>query len=269
MWLQYSGHTPAELTSGTQIHGGNLPASLLQRRPGWEDVIKSLPPVIRDYLQKKRTDDIANLMRNMEQPPRAESVDPSLQGAPATRPFRGGSEGLKLNDLYQEHLDQAAKQEQEGRLREARISRLTAPDSVMSDDPAEQRRQAAEQRREAQFQSGQADNWTKLDKDIFATSGHHLGDWNAAKNKRIEGDQFLGDDADSNTLSVPASIYQSALARYNSLQGKGVVAGPPAPAAAANDEATKANAAAIREAYRNKQMSKEDAIKRLQALGFE
>jgi hypothetical protein len=103
-WLQYSGHTPAEFPMNIS-GGGGVSSTLLQPHDKWAAIIKQIAPAIKQYVDQKRADEIANEVLNMETPPRAEAVDPSIQGAPATAPARGGANWLKAQQLYQQHLD--------------------------------------------------------------------------------------------------------------------------------------------------------------------
>jgi hypothetical protein len=91
-----------------------------------------------------------------------------------------------------------------------------------------------------------ADSWQKLDRDARAISGNGIGAWNAAQNKRVEGDNFVGDlpgappvpgvSPEVNALlskpkrlSIPVTQYRSLMQRYQALQGNDAepVAPPP------------------------------------------
>jgi hypothetical protein len=107
MWINNpDGKTPAEIAAaaGMAIHGGN--GHYPQRQNQIAQLIASLTPAIKDYIRQKRNDAIANQLMNMQEPPRAEAVDPSLQGAPATRPFTGGAQGLAAHQMYEKMMQE-------------------------------------------------------------------------------------------------------------------------------------------------------------------
>lgn len=120
--------TFAELASRASISGGGgISPALLQRPPNqWLELIKQVAPVIKEYIQKKKSDEIANQLMNMQQPPRAEAIGYD-QGAPATMPFTGGAEQMKVNQAYQAYLDKQRQDEQKSRLTEAQITHLKQP----------------------------------------------------------------------------------------------------------------------------------------------
>jgi hypothetical protein len=60
---------------------------------------------------------------NMQQPPRAEAVDSSLQGDPATSPFSGGAQAYQAYLASQKMDDERVKREWENKVKEAQISR--------------------------------------------------------------------------------------------------------------------------------------------------
>lgn len=80
MWLQQSKDpTLAELLSRASINGGGgINAALLQQpRDQWAEVIKQVAPVIRDYIQRKKSDEIANqYLRQVNSP----FVDRGVEG---------------------------------------------------------------------------------------------------------------------------------------------------------------------------------------------
>lgn len=98
------GKTPADYTSaaGMGVRAGHAPTV---PRNQLADAIAHIAPELAQYFKQKRQDEIANALMNQEQPPRAESVDPSLQGAPATQPFNGGAAGLQVHQMYQKYLN--------------------------------------------------------------------------------------------------------------------------------------------------------------------
>jgi hypothetical protein len=111
-WLNPGGRTAAEFPLSVQGHG-TIPAYLLHPQNQVADLIAKVAPALKAYLDKKRNDEIANEVMNMETPPRAEAVDPSLQGAPATAPTTGGADQFKARQMYQTILDkQQADQSQ-------------------------------------------------------------------------------------------------------------------------------------------------------------
>jgi hypothetical protein len=249
MWLpNYSeGKTAAEFPL-TVSGGGNISPYLLQRRNQWAELIDKMAPALKDYLDKRRSDEIANSLLASENARRAEPVLSNGQyvfGGPGqdaagvasyneslgypgsyAAPQLGGTRALflarqqkALDDQRQEDALKATDWEQKHRKGELEISRMTQPDDGTM-TPEEQRRQAAEKRRQAEFDAKHGDNWTKLDRDVFATSGHHLSDWNAAQNKRIENGQFMADLPTGDTMTMGEGLYRGALGRYNALEGK-------------------------------------------------
>lgn len=106
-WLNYEGKTPAELTAGARIDVGAMP-HIQPRQNQWAEALKQIAPAVMAYLKQRKNDEIANQVQNMMQPPRAESVDPSLQGAPATRPQTGGVDAMQAQQMYQKLQDQQA-----------------------------------------------------------------------------------------------------------------------------------------------------------------
>lgn len=95
------------------------------RRNPWLAAIQALAPAIRQYVEHKRADEVANRVLNMEQPPRAESVDPSLQGDPATRPQTGGANELQAQQIYQRYQDHEQQRAEHAQDRQ--------PDTAMDD----------------------------------------------------------------------------------------------------------------------------------------
>lgn len=259
MWLPTpTGRTAAEYP--LDIHGGgNISPYLLRSRNQWADLIKTMEPALKEYLAQKRADDVANQFLNMESPPRAEAVDqygatydPQLalrQGLNstteprATPPNTGGERAYKADVLYRALLnDQQNKQQKvdssywQNKVRETQIKRneaqarkfeadADAPDNRIPIQLPDGRTAMVTPNEAARYydrrttkQSG--DSWTKLDRDVFATSGRHLSDWNAATNKRIEDGQFKADLPDGSTITMGTEMYQGALNRYHALEGK-------------------------------------------------
>jgi hypothetical protein len=103
-WLTYGGRTASDFPLAISS-GGHISADLLKRYNPYEEAIKAIEPAIKEYLAQKKADDIANQYLNMQNPPRAEAVDPSLQGAPATAPQAGGVDAYKAHQLYQALLE--------------------------------------------------------------------------------------------------------------------------------------------------------------------
>lgn len=105
MWLPQSyGRDPGEIAAaaGMSVRAGH---PVTAQRNQLADAIAKIAPGVMAYLKQKKQDAIANELMNMEQPPRAESVDPSLQGAPATQPFTGGQQGYQAHQMYQKYLN--------------------------------------------------------------------------------------------------------------------------------------------------------------------
>lgn len=257
-WLNYSGHTPAELQSGYQLHGGQLPASLFNRPDPWGEAMKAIAPAIKDYIHKKKNDEIANALMNMEQPPRAQAVDPSLQGAPATQPFTGGAEGFKLHNAYQTYLDQqqedavkSASEERKARLDEANITKLTATDPTRAVTVGDQTFNVPEatalQAAVAQQKQVKPDSQESVSSDLMATTGHSWADWNqlmtqlpateggwfsdakpAHQNPNLttdpSGQNYVGmfpsdKDTELHPATLPIQAFKNAQARMAALQG--------------------------------------------------
>ncbi len=111
-WInQPDGKTMAEIAAaaGLSVHGGG--SHYPQQKNQWADALAKLGPELQDYFKRKRQDEVANMLMNQIQPPRAEAVDPSIQGAPATRPFTGGAQGFAAHQMYEKYMkDQQADQ---------------------------------------------------------------------------------------------------------------------------------------------------------------
>lgn len=91
---------------GSISGGGGVSSALLQpRRNPWEELLKTVAPLLKEYMQKKKSDQFKNYLMNMYQPPRAEAVDPALQGLPPTMPFTGGSEQFKVSEMYRKQME--------------------------------------------------------------------------------------------------------------------------------------------------------------------
>lgn len=160
-------------------------------------------------------------------------------GPPATQPFRGGASGMKVHDLYQSYLDQeqgdavkAAGEERKARLDEANIARLNRPDDPRQVVPTSVGGQTLDLTpdKAADFyththKQPKADSFEQLDKDVYSTTGAHIGDFATGRNPRIENDQFKVDiqnpDGTKKTVPLAATLYQKYLNRFNTLQGGG------------------------------------------------
>lgn len=259
-WLQYSGKNPSEFDY--TIHGGGgISSDLLKRRRTWQDdladIVKTVAPQIKDYLQSRKSDQIANQLMNMEQPPRAQAVDqsgatfdPALaarQGLnatsdpAATSPFTGGAQGMKLQNAYQAYLDKqqedqtkAAQEEQNSRWKEAQITHINAPQEgrypvtlpdgntvmVTGNEAAQYYKPRANQN---------VDSIEKIDKDAQAWTGHHLHELINSTDARNNPDGSavitLADGKTKATLTADA--LNSIRGRYARLQnGQGVQTNP-------------------------------------------
>lgn len=125
-WLNFTGRTAADFPM--DIHGGgSIPAYLLHPHNAIADAFSTLAPALKDYLEKKKNDEIANQLMNMESAKRAEPVmnngqyvsgGPGMDasgvadfntslGFPGTSktPDRGGTAGYKMQKLYQDYLN--------------------------------------------------------------------------------------------------------------------------------------------------------------------
>jgi len=141
------------------IHGGGgISPYLLQPRNQWADVIKAIAPAVREYLDKKRNDEIANDLLSSENARRAEPVLSNGQyvsGGPGmdargvadynaslgyfgtyATPQLGGARALflarqqqALDDKRQEDAMKATDWEQRHRQRELEMWKMTQPDS--------------------------------------------------------------------------------------------------------------------------------------------
>jgi hypothetical protein len=132
-------NTPGALTAGYQIRGGELPAALFQRRRN--ELLEQVAPALREFFRQKQTNDVANYLQNMMEPPRAEAVnqgayDPTLaaqQGlysatAPgATRPFTGGAQMFQARQMYHDIQQQEEDRGLKNELTRAHITHLTTP----------------------------------------------------------------------------------------------------------------------------------------------
>lgn len=251
--------TYAELAARESIHGGGgISANLLQRKRTWQDdlsdAVKAVAPQVAKYLQTKKSDAIANQLMNMEQPPRAASMDqygatydPALakdQGLvfnptatkfepDATQPFTGGADQFKVRNMYQSYLDQqqldqtkAAQEERKGRLDEANIARINAPGDPKYNVQLPDGRiinvtgnEAAQYYRPRANQAN-ADSIEKIDKDAQAWTGHHLHELINSKDARNNPDgSAVITLADGKTALLTSDALNSIRQRYARLQG--------------------------------------------------
>ena len=128
--------TLAELFgSGAISGGGGISSGLLRPPPNqWEEALAKILPAIKEAIQKKKSDEIANQLQNMYQPPRAEAVDPraynpalaASQGLDyqpqATMPFTGGADQFQVAEMYRKTQEAAEDRKLKRRQVEAQIS---------------------------------------------------------------------------------------------------------------------------------------------------
>jgi hypothetical protein len=237
--------TLAELASRASISGGGgISSALLQRPPNqWLELLKQVAPVIKDYIQQKKSDEIANQLMNMQQPPRAEAIG-YPQGPPATDPFTGGAEQYKVQNAYQAYLDKQRDEERKDKLVDARISNLNEPPSSRN----------RVERYPVQLPDGRTIEVTGNEAlkhyngslkrsdfaDVEAVSGKKWSDWNQlAENDlaniqtddagNIVGNFKTGQDKEGNPVyerrSMPVELFKQARERYQ----KAIPTGPAMP----------------------------------------
>lgn len=115
--------TLAELFgSGSISGGGGIPSGLRSPADQWEEALAKVLPAIKEYIQRKKSDQIANQLQNMYQPPRAEAVDPRMQGAPPTMPFTGGADQFQVAEMYRKTQEAAEDRDLKRRHVEAQIN---------------------------------------------------------------------------------------------------------------------------------------------------
>lgn len=139
-WLSPSQDpTLAELAARATISGGGgISPALLRPPPNqWEELFKTVAPLVRDYIQKKKSDAIANQLQNMYAPPRAEAVDqygatydPALAARQgligpeprATMPFTGGADQFKVAEMYRKQMESEEDRDLNRRAKWAQIN---------------------------------------------------------------------------------------------------------------------------------------------------
>lgn len=204
-WLNYSGHTASQFPM--DIHGGgSISPHLVQPHNQWADIFKTLAPAIKDYMDKRKADQIANEVLNMQNPPRAAAVDqygatydPALaksQGLDsatdpmATAPATGGQQQYKAQALFKAYQDQqdkdkedSVKQYWQNKVMEAHANQLQAnadaPDNRVEITLPDGRKAMVTGNEAAQYmrpRAAQQDSMEKIDKDVIAYTGHHLSD---------------------------------------------------------------------------------------------
>jgi hypothetical protein len=236
MWITPSrDKTLAELMAGDSIHGGGSISPYLVQPPvnQWLVALNQISPEIRDYIRRKKSDEIANQLMNMEQPPRAQAIGYD-QGAPATQPFTGGAAQFKLRNLYQDYIDKqqedqvkSAQEERKARLDEANIARLNAPGdprysvqlpdgrtvNVTGNEAAQYYRPRANQ--------ANADSIEKIDQDAHAWTGHRLHELINSTDARNnpDGSATITLADGKTTATLTADALRNIRERYARLQG--------------------------------------------------
>ncbi len=248
-WLpQYpAGHTAAEYASQIQIPRG-YPPSLLNK-PTWQDqlanVIGQIGPKITQAIQSKKSNDIANTLLNMEQPPRAESVGPSVQGAPATPAATGGMPALRAQQMYQAYQNNqpdTATDDLNYRLLTANVTKAEnaanrpATEQPMVDiggRPFPVTPDAALAHQDRIRDKTPADSQESLNNDVLNTTGHKWSDWTnliqtdfphvtsdgpSGSGNNIIG-HFQNKDGGYDKAAFPVQAFQRAQARSQALNG--------------------------------------------------
>ena len=212
--------TLAELFGNGSISGGGGISSGLLRPPPnqWEEALAKVLPAIKDYIQKKKSDEIANQLQNMYQPPRAEAVDPRMQGLPATMPFTGGADQFQVAEMYRKTQEAAEDRELNRRHKEAQINRkgefgssgyprypVTLPDGrtilVTGNQALEQYEGTTKRGR------GDSEKW----KESIAIARGKLdqkGEFTNQYPEAAEGDMVQLRTPDGKTIVVPWAAYQ-------------------------------------------------------------
>lgn len=231
-WLNYTGHTAADFPMDIR-GGGSISPYLLQRHDPYAEIFKTLAPAIKDYLQQQKSDQIANELMNMENPPRAEAVDPSLQGAPATAPAHGGQQAYKAQKLYQDYISkQQADQSQStndywtNKVKETQANKYqadaNAPDDRVEITLPDGRTTRVTPNEAAQYlkpRAGQQDSIEAIDRDAVAWTGHHLSDLINSKDARNNPDGSAEITlADGKKVTVTADALNGFRDRYSKLQ---------------------------------------------------
>jgi hypothetical protein len=246
-WLQpFQDPSLAELAARSSISGGGgVSSALLRPIPNqWLEALNQVAPVIREYIQKKKSDEIANQLMNMQQPPRAEAVD-YPQGIPATDPFTGGADQMQVNQAYQAYLDKQQEEAQQSRLTEAKIKNLNEPG------------RNGVQRYPVRLPDGRSIDVTgnealrhysrsiKKDDlaDVEAISGKKWSEWNQLAEHdlaristddvgNIVGEFQAGKDKDGNPIyerrSMPVELFTQARERYRQSHGQSPESNAPA-----------------------------------------
>lgn len=255
----YTGHTAAEFPMN--IHGGgSIPSYLLQPHNQWDELFKRIAPAIKDYLQQKKSDEIANQLMNMESARRAEPVmnngqpvsgGPGMDasqvatfntslGFPGTykTPERGGQQAYQAQKLYQDYVSkQQADQSQsmndywQNKVREAQMNKYNAdanaPDDRVEITLPDGRKTKVTPNEAAQYmkpRAGQQDSIEAIDRDAVAWTGHHLSDLINPTNKDARNNPDGSATitlADDKKVTIPADALRSFRDRYARIQTPG------------------------------------------------
>jgi hypothetical protein len=224
--------TLAELLSHSSISGGSgINAALLQQPPNqWLEALKQVAPAITSYIQKKKSDDIANqLLRDTGAPPQYQDRGAiGLQAWNQLHQFRENQPDTAMDDLdyqikyRQAHPEEFPDQPYYGRGGNPRYP-VQLPDG-----------------RTVYVTGNEAlDHYSGLVKkgdfaDVEAISGKKWSDWNQlAENDlahirtddsgNIVGDFRTGKDKEGNPTyerrSMPVEMFKQARERYQKSQG--------------------------------------------------
>lgn len=300
----YPGRTAADFPLAIS-GGGSISPHLLQRRDIWGEIIKQIAPAVRDYMDKKRADDIANTVLNMEQPPRAQPIDqfgatydPQLaatqglysQTEPqATPPATGGTRRLAALKAYQDFTRQNANDELNRKLKEAQAdhysaigtNRTTLPRYPVTLDDGSTvyvtgNQALSEDRRRT---APSKDSMAAIDRDIMAETGYHLSDLNNALRADVNDDGSATLTlADGKTqVTMRKELRDSIEARYGALQQRQTPAstlykqaqGGAAPAPQTTPKPANGEADQIKADYNSGKITREEALAKLRAIGFE
>lgn len=96
--------------------------------------LQNLGEQIKEYVKNKRADEIANEVMNMQNPPRAEAIEQSLQGPKPTPPATGGIRQFNAQRIYQDLLAKSTTQDLKDKVLEAQARRYNSMGSKGDDD---------------------------------------------------------------------------------------------------------------------------------------
>lgn len=293
-WLSPSQDpTLAELAARTTISGGGGISSALLRPPPnqWEELLKTVAPLVRDYIQKKKSDEIANQLQNMYQPPRAEAVDPRLQGLPATVPFTGGADQFRVLEMYRKQMESEEDRELNRRSKWAQINargESRVPVEIEGQTYHVTPNEALRHFDRVRTSTGKTDPATKFNKDVesdYGLTAEDISDIGATdidfydasgnvltqeKVSESPKDAWVMGKAGDKTVRVPYQEWVKLGTRWKNLpreSNPAVQSYREVQQKAATPDS--AQAEEVRSAYRAGKLTKEQALNQLRQLGFE